>query len=295
MRLSKILIAIGIFGVLLTGCGKKEQESPKNQEERILSGSEEEAGLLQSAGVESSALDYGKTDISTMEGIIEEQAIGVTLDGSRSIYSQLGIMADNMDIWYHEPDYADDLYCFAVTNLDLDDRLELIVANYGGTGEYTYSHFYEINESYDGLTECETNFAEGESQPDIIEEFISVFCDAKGIFHYIFFDNLRIGAGEDDLITSALTLQNGKITNDPLRCMRVTYGEEQGSIAYTNGAGDEITEEEYKNAVENAFEGLTSYTVTFGWQDAGKLEGLSREEVTDKLEESYNKFKHGTE
>lgn len=216
-----------------------------------------------------------------------------SMDGSRSVDAQLGIMADNMDMWFGNPDYANDLYCYAVTDLDVNGRYELIVANCGGTGNYTYSHFFEVNKSYDGLTECETNFVEGDSQPDIIEDFITVYVDEEGVFHYIFNDYLRLGAAENYLITSAITLQNGKITSEPLRRMKTIYDEEKGGIiTYADGAGNEITGQDYINTVENAFEGLRSYTVSFGWQEVKELKDLGREEIVQKLAESYYKCEY---
>lgn len=288
MKLNKAFIIAGIMSILLTGCGKGEQDS-------------EALNLPESSGVENSGTgdketDSEKTDISKPEEMIEEPTFDVTQDGSQSMDAQLGIMADNIDMWLQDLDYADDMYCYAVTDMDANGRYELIVAGCGGTGYYTYSQFYEMNESYDGLINCETNFVEGDSQPDVIEDYITVFCDEEGVAHYIFNDNLRVGGiPQDWLTTSAVTLQNGKITSTPLRRMETLYDGEQGVITYADGAGNEITEEDYKNAVENAFEGFASYTAHFGWQDARELKDLSREEIVRKLEESCNKFQQGAQ
>lgn len=213
-----------------------------------------------------------------------------SMDGSHGIAAQLGIIVDHMDMWFAKPDYANDLYCYAVTDLNFDGRLELIVANCGGTGYYTYSRFYEVNERFDGLSECETGYREGDSQPDIIEDYLSVFCNGDGVFHYIVNDYLKVSMAETYLITSAMTLQNGKITNQPLRRLETSFSDGTENIAYTDGMGNKISETEYLNAIENAFEGLTPDTISFGWQDAAELEGLSHEELIKKLEESYDKY-----
>lgn len=288
MKLNKAFIIAGIMSIVLTGCGKGEQDS----EALNLP----ESSGTENYGTEDKEADSEKTDISKPEEMIEESTFDVTQDGSQSMDAQLGIMADNIDMWLQDLDYADDMYCYAVTDMDANGRYELIVASCGGTGYYTYSQFYEMNESYDGLINCETNFVEGDSQPDVIEDYITVFCDEEGVFHYIFNDNLRVGGiPQDWLTTSAVTLQNGKITSTPLRRMETLYDGEQGVITYADGAGNEITEEDYKNAVENAFEGFTSYTAYFGWQDARELKDLSREEIVRKLEESCNKFQQGAQ
>ncbi|MDE6202149.1 MAG: hypothetical protein K2G19_01585, partial [Lachnospiraceae bacterium] len=91
-----------------------------------------------------------------------------SLHGYISSDRQLTLLAESRDIWAVPIEYADERYCFTVRDLNYDGRLELIVANQGGTGHYTYSRFYGIDG--DGnLKELETFFAEADSQPDIIE------------------------------------------------------------------------------------------------------------------------------
>ena len=62
--------------------------------------------------------------------------------------------------WVNDPDYADEMYQFAIADLDHDGRLELIVSNCGGTGIYTYSRFYRVEEN-GTLKELKTSFCRG--------------------------------------------------------------------------------------------------------------------------------------
>ena len=78
------------------------------------------------------------------------------------VKKQLTIIAENKDMWITELEYADEVYRYAISDLDHNGRYEVIVSNMGGTGLYTYSRFFEVNETYDGLVECTTDFMEGD-------------------------------------------------------------------------------------------------------------------------------------
>ena len=87
---------------------------------------------------------------------------------------QLAVIARTRNQWVNDPDYADEMYQFAIADLDHDGRLELIVSNCGGTGIYTYSRFYRVEEN-GTLKELKTSFVEGDSQPDLIADELTVY------------------------------------------------------------------------------------------------------------------------
>ncbi|NLZ81991.1 MAG: hypothetical protein GX913_09385, partial [Clostridiales bacterium] len=109
-------------------------------------------------------------DTDSKEGITEESSLNVELEERDNVIEkQIELFSQQRDIWMEEMDYANERFCFTVADLDYDGQIELIVSNYGGTGHYTYSRFYKIDE--EGiLKELQTNFTEGDSQPDILEE-----------------------------------------------------------------------------------------------------------------------------
>lgn len=212
------------------------------------------------------------------------------MDGHRSVYAQLTIMAENKELWVEELEYADEQYCYAVTDLDNNGRLELIVSNMGGTGIYTYSRFYEINEAYDGVSECETDFEEGDSEPDLIMDSVYASCFQDGTWYYAVYDMAKNGAGEHYENYRALSLKDGKITTIPLayRTSIYDYKSDSHAITCTDASGNTITEEEFEKCYEKFFK-EEQYLVTFGWQDVRDL-GDDTEAVLGQLDQSYQAF-----
>lgn len=213
-----------------------------------------------------------------------------SLDGSRSVEHQLKLMADNMDLWKELLDYADDVCKYTITDLDNNGRLELIVSQMGGTGIYTYSRFFEINETYDGLIECSNNFIEGDSQPDIIGDSAVVYYDSNTDTYYYIFDDLsKNGVAEYYESIHSLSFKKGHITDTPLALRSTIYSSTATTITHTNAEGKDITEDEYLSSAEMMYGNLEKDTVTFSWHDLKELEILSREEVAVKLQETWEK------
>ena len=209
------------------------------------------------------------------------------MDGHRSVYNQMVVMAENKEIWVGNPDYANDLYQYAVADLDHNGRYEIIVANHGGTGRYTYNRFFEINEKYDGLTECETDFVEGDSQPDLISADVKTYIDDNGGFHYLVYDLLRAGAAEYYENFQELVLKDGKVILEPIAYRITTYDPE--TVTCKDVAGNIISEDDYINAPERYFEGFAERVTNLGWQDVNDL-GTEPEKIVAQLQESVDKY-----
>ena len=72
---------------------------------------------------------------------------------------QIHLITDARDIWdLREPDM--DTVGYMCSDLDGNGRLEILVAESGGTGFHTYTKIYEVNEAKDALIPC------GRSWPD---------------------------------------------------------------------------------------------------------------------------------
>lgn len=231
-----------------------------------------------------------KTDSITtiLEAKEEYWDYKVSLDGHRSFYNQLTVMAENKGMWTEDLEYADAVYQYAIADLDRNGRYEIIVSNMGGTGIYTYSRFFEINESYDGLIECATDFMEGDSQPDLISERLDTYIDDEGGFHYAVYDMTRNGAAEYYENVRELMLQDGKIVTKPIAYKSTIYNDGTPTVTCTDLEGNVITEE-YKNAAKNYFAGYQESTTCLGWQDVREL-GDDVEEIIKQLDVSFNIF-----
>lgn len=220
------------------------------------------------------------------------------LGGYMNVNKQIALFAKNRAVWAAEAEYANDRHCFAVADLDYDGLLELIVANQGGTGNYTYSRFYKPDEE-GNLKELESSFTEGASEPDIIEGEMTVYSSfsADGIRdYYIVYDDLKVSADCYVYRVSSLCMVDDYILETPLAIQTVTY-EGEDFTAHTVSEdcnGNPITEEEYSNFPENYYGdmGLSKKTASFLWTDVNELAGKSDEEVKELLRQSYEGFRH---
>lgn len=208
------------------------------------------------------------------------------------INTQLKLIAENTALWLPAPDnYVGDMSYYAVTDLDQNGRLEIIASHMGGTGGYTNSRFFEVNEQFDGLAECLTDFTEYSSQPDIITENTDMYYDAAGnTFYYIEEDMLRLSFGEYLNFTSAMSLKNGKLTVTVLKSTAEYYPDYR--IIYQDGTGNEITKTEYDKITADAFfAGRDKYEAVFGWQDMRELESVTdTDALVNLLGQSYGRF-----
>ena len=195
-------------------------------------------------------------------------------------FAQWSLIAEQKDIWVNYMDYANDLQQYTIADLDANGRLEVIVSSMGGTGSYTYTRIFEVNESFDGLTECTTDFIEGDSQPDMLS--ISgpgqVFRDLEGMFHYVIQDFMRAGTEYYYTIYS-VALKEGHIVHQLLAQMHESYSTGSLVVEHTNTKGEKITEEEYLSAVETFFWGMSELTYVFDWRNLVDIEDADAEEI----------------
>lgn len=217
-----------------------------------------------------------------------------SLNGYLSIDSQFTLLAENRDIWVVPIEFADEIYRFTVLDMDNDGLLEVIVANWGGTGHYTYSRFYEIGKE-GKLKELETSFAEGDSQPDIIAEQMTVYhsFSPEGMRdYYIVYDEIRERPDCYVYRSSSLCMVDDYILETPLARQTVTYG----GVDYARHTlsedcrGNLLTEEEYENFPETYYDnmGFSKETIVLQWIDVSELEGKSDEEVAEFLKGLQN-------
>ena len=216
-----------------------------------------------------------------------------SLNGFWDTEQQLALLAACRDKWMEDVDYADDRYCFTIRDLDYDGQLVVIVANQGGTGNYTYSRFYELDR--DGnLNELETSFTEGDSQPDIIEDEMTVYqiFSAGGMRdYYIVYDDIKLAPDTYMRRVSSLCMQNDFILETPLASQTTVY-EENGSVIQVVSEdcnGNMLTEEEFENFPETYYGnmGCSKRVEAFCWMDVNSLAGKSDEEAVEVLREAY--------
>ncbi len=271
MQMKRMVLTAVIMGCLigLAGCGAEAEGDIEP------TGTENTEDILQSDAEENSGT--GDTKDST-ESLPEESS-------GKSLNAQLQVIAECRDLWMQAAEYAGDFCQYAVTDLDHNGRYEIIVAEVTGTGIYTYSSFYEVNENYDGLNECETDFVEGDSQPDIVSDTLETYTDEQGRYFYAVYDWIRNGAAEYYENVRELTLSDGRISTAPIAYRTTIYDEGVPTVTCEDADGNAITEEEYESAAENYFVGYSKSTTSIVWQEISEL-GETTEQIVAQLSQS---------
>ena len=192
--------------------------------------------------------------------------------------------------------YADDRYCFTVAGLTNDGRPTLIVANQGGTGNYTYSEFYKIDKNGE-MQKLETSFQEGESQPDLIEESMTVYSSwsKEGMKnHFIVYDALKDSPDTYLYQISSLNITDDFVLETPLASQQVIYEGEGSSARITSEdcSGNTLTEEEFENFPDTYYGnmGLAKSTAVFQWMDVKSLAEMDDGEAAEALWQVYEGF-----
>ena len=212
--------------------------------------------------------------------------------------AQLRLIADSVEEWAVHFDYADDRVGYAVTDLDGNGRLEVIAAQQGGTGNYTYASFYEVNDTFTALEKLRYDIPEGDSQPDIMEDgAIPARWGVGGSnYIYIFRDYLRESFFRYYTSYHALTLRDGEVIVVPLAMCETQYAE-NGDVMeyYTDGYGNPISKEGFEQAPQNPqlFRQNMEFTAAIHWilfpRDNSIL-SLDADTLLAKLKESRDGF-----
>lgn len=177
-----------IFGI--TGC------SQKSSQENLSTTPPAEQPTLEA----DSATDPGLPADSTESITAEEEPL--------SVHHQLQVIADQAKKWYPSNEY------YAVTDLDQNGRLEIIASTGSqGSGHFTYSKFYQVDETGTTLQKCKTDAKDGDSQNDIVDNLSTAYYDQKtGEYHYITGDFATAGAATGFYTDiSAMTLKENRI------------------------------------------------------------------------------------
>lgn len=293
----KIIISLLTLALLLSLAACKSSEKSEGavnnasvQETESNAASVQETGNSPDESQESSTQDVDIVENSEENGenFVETDKTGPSYqqESPESVTSQLALIAENFDMWVLDNEIYQNSECqYAITDLDGNGRLEVISSSMAGTGLYTYSSYYEVNSAFDGLEECVYDKMEGDSEPDIMCLFTTAYYDAAtNIYHYIFEDVVRIGAMENYVIKSGLTLTDGTVSYTPLvTAHSIADGDEMQSFFYDD-QDCEISGEDFEN-LDYLFGGCEKYTVNFGFTE---IDG--EDDILSTITASYSGF-----
>lgn len=211
-----------------------------------------------------------------------------------NVEKQIDVIMNNIDTWNLSTD--EDIYApygYAITDLDQNGRLEIIASSCQGTGIYTYSNYYEVNESLNGLNKIERNVEEGSSEADIMIPTVKVFIDkASNEYHYIFDDLVKVGAAEYYENKQDIVLKNGKLYEKAIAYRNTIYTDSNPNVTLKDANNNEITAEDYEIIENKLFSNLELKLANIEWVSTTDVDfsSVSGDELKNKLIESYEKF-----
>ena len=220
-------------------------------------------------------------------------SLGCGAQNSTTYEEQLQLMAENEDIIecgkFIESHYG---YC-AVTDLDRNCRLEMLFSHTEGSGLYAYNDYYEVNETYDGMTRYkdESEWTNEEAQILWYEEIDTYYDDEKETYYYIFDAYSRDGSELYYINRRALFLKDGSINSISLGFKEGERQAADSEWAETYWGADRetvITKEEYENAAEIYFDDCIKKCTKIKWIDCKNSEVFHKttEEILEVLQKS---------
>ena len=229
-----------------------------------------------------------------MEGIARYKSGNMESGIQRNnIEKQIELLADSVELWAGTMNSEGIDYFFTVTDMDRNGRLELIVSSCQGTGLYTYSDYFEVNDTFDGLTAVEGNRMEGHSEADIIVDSAPVYYDAQNKVYYYIYDDIIRNGKEYYENKRAVSLENGKIVQNDLAYKTTVFENEKQMTDCTDREGKNITADQYDGIADTVYGSLEKQKAVFSWNRAesmGELQQMGKEKLCGMLLDSYSKF-----
>ena len=180
-----------LASLILTGCADSAQ-NPKSSEEATTSA------------------------ISTTSSAINASSSAMQPVDPLSIEGQLKTIAEAKDKIVTYDQYMDS-YHYAVTDLDQNGRLELIISTgVNGTSHITNNWYYEISKDGSKLKKCKGK-AFGKEGHDILDAINTVYIDQKEHnYYYRVYGITHVSGGENYESLGFLQLKNGTFTDNYL-------------------------------------------------------------------------------
>lgn len=150
-----------------------------------------------------------------------------------SVENQLQVFIKSADKWMERENREEPYLTYAVTDLDQNGRLEILAsADRQGSGRFSYTEYYQVNEAGDDIEKIQTDYEEGESEADLVNDLTMAYYDPeKKEYHYITGDFATAGTATGYVESvDALTLKDGRLRTDCLgyeSCERDKNGKEK--------------------------------------------------------------------
>lgn len=173
------------------------------------------------------------------------------------IYSKLDelIQQDSQNTWY-----------YSVMDFDHDSNLEFFAATQHPEDRSTNLKVWEVYPDRSGLIECEISKDPEESFPDIITNAADTFhvLDMDN-WYYMFYDNVVISPADVYTVKCSVCMSNGIIGYTSYATEHSELSNAYRYVSHMDSNGNEISEKQYNNSGNNAFDEAERSSTNFDW------------------------------
>ncbi len=206
-----------------------------------------------------------------------------------AVESQIALLNENVSVWGEGLNEGNS-GVFCVTDLDHNGRLELIASFVEGTGYFSTSTIYEVDETFEAIEEVDVSAIREASEPDLLFYDKYTCYEEDGVYYYICEDVVRNGYAEAVFYKQYISLENGVLSSDVIGAIEAKVEEERGEdvlkTAYYDDEGHNITPDDFRALETYWFRDDAKKTaIRFGW-----IAYEGEDDYSEDLTGSYNVF-----
>ncbi|MDR0923402.1 MAG: hypothetical protein LBN31_03505 [Hungatella sp.] len=291
-RLAVLMCMVGMMAAL-TACSGKRVISADSQ---ATAGETDDNDLKQVQ--ENQALETGsisEEQSHAAESIKDSGAekAEAAKNHSDTIEKQLDLISENVALWLGDDEILYGRYGYSVTDFNQNGRLEIIASTCQGSGLYTHSSIWEVNESMDGLLPVENNISEGDSEADIITDSVPVYYDAAASRYYFIFDDaVRAGGAAYYCNKRAVWLENGFMKQQYLASQSIIFsdGSDKPVVTSDDADGHSITEDQYNVIADTFYGDLEKLQASLFWIEADDISEAGDKTIAEISGEAVRKL-----
>lgn len=232
-----------------------------------------EAATTAEATMASESETEKETEAATEESVSDESK-------NPSDELQVKVITDNKSVWFQKDEFEGE-YMYAVTDLDMDGKYEIVKSTTQGTGHYTTAEFWEVEG--DKLEKREDNLGEGYFFPELaVTSWNQVL--KNGQYKFVLEDFFKASAAEYGSSVAVLYMEDNVINCDYVADQHVDVDDDgKENIKYSAGDNkiDEETYNEYKTT--GGIKDAECAVRSLSWISGVDMDANTESFVTDSL------------
>ena len=219
--------------------------------------------------------------------------------GSSDPADQVRLIAESRDLWLVTDPQQADFAQYAVSDMDENGRLELITTVTEGTGQFSSTQFWEVNEDFSRLEPVEYDLDGAQSEPDL--GWSGSFRSYKGELgnFVVARDQMANGYAENYYYEDFFVLRNGVVDSGTISYCLVLAEDSNGDgepemHAYYYASGEEeeeLTPQQFVLSVDDFFGySYDRYVMDLGWKQFDEAARASEVDIPAALADSWSTF-----